>query len=71
MHEIIFRGKFECQDAQLFINEFNEFLNRAQAKYQGQIQDFNVEDFDDYEEIVEDEEKKDSNPNIQCSDNSN
>jgi hypothetical protein len=44
---------------------FNQLvLEETQTKFEGQVMRFDVQDFDDYEEIVEDEEKTNSDTNI-------
>ncbi|MBO7211841.1 MAG: hypothetical protein J6V44_12660 [Methanobrevibacter sp.] len=64
MTEFIFKGKFENSNPDLFIEKFNVFLQETQTKFEGQIMRFDIQDFDDYEEIVEDEEKTNSDTNI-------
>lgn len=64
MFEIILKGKFECKDADKFMDRLNAILQETETTFHGQAMKFQVLDFDDYEEVTENEEKTTSDSNL-------
>lgn len=64
MFEVILKGKFECKNADVFLEGLNKLLQETNTTFYGQAMKFEVLDFDDYEEIDDNEKKTDPDSNI-------
>ena len=71
MWAIVFNGKIETKDADLFINEFQKLINNTDSEFFGKIEKYHFIEYADYQKIDEPKTIESNDSEVETTDNTN